>query len=119
MQYTQSLNIKSWAEEDRPREKMLLKGRSALSDAELMALLIGSGTRNESAVTLSQKILANANNKLHELGNYSITDLCKFKGIGEAKAITLLAALELKLTKKCRSKAAMMPIKYLSLISPT
>ncbi len=95
MQYTQSLNIKSWAEEDRPREKMLLKGRSALSDAELMAILIGSGTRNESAVTLSQKILANANNKLHELGNYSITDLCKFKGIGEAKAITLLAALEL------------------------
>lgn len=95
MEYNQTLSIKSWAEEDRPREKLMMKGRSVLSDAELMAILLGSGSKNESAVSLAQKILASASNHLHELGSYSIKDLTRFKGIGEAKAITLIAALEL------------------------
>lgn len=87
--------IKSWAEEDRPREKMLLKGRSALSDAELVAILIGSGTREVSAVELSREILSHAQNSLAELSKMGISDLMKFKGIGEAKAITLYAAMEI------------------------
>lgn len=81
--------------DDRPREKLLLKGRLALSDAELIAILIGSGSRNESAVSLSQRILADVNNNLNELGKSTINDLIKFKGIGEAKAITIIAAMEL------------------------
>ena len=92
---TTSFSIKSWNEDDRPREKLLLKGRAALSDAELVAILIGSGSRAESAVSLSQRILASANNNLSELGKLSIQDLMQFKGIGEAKAITIAAALEL------------------------
>ncbi len=91
----QYFSIKSWNENDRPREKLLLKGRVALSDAELIAILIGSGSRNESAVTLSQRILASVENNLHELGRLSISDLKRFKGIGEAKAIAISAALEL------------------------
>lgn len=90
-----SFAITAWAEEDRPREKMLLKGKSALSDAELLAILIGSGTIGESAVALAQKILASAENNLHDLGKRSLQDFQKFKGIGEAKAITIAAALEL------------------------
>lgn len=90
-----SLSIKNWSEDDRPREKMLVKGKGALSDAELIAILIGSGSRNESAVALSQKILASANNNLNELGKKSIQDLIQFKGIGEAKAIAISAAMEL------------------------
>ena len=74
---------------------MVLKGRSALSDAELIAILLGSGSRNESAVSLAQRILANASNHLQEIGNYSINDLKKFKGVGEAKAVTIAAALEI------------------------
>ncbi|MBW2938757.1 DNA repair protein RadC [Aureisphaera sp. CAU 1614] len=92
---TTSFSIKSWNEDDRPREKLLLKGRAALSDAELVAILIGSGSRDESAVSLSQRILASADNNLSELGKLSIQDLMQFKGIGEAKAITIAAALEL------------------------
>lgn len=88
-------SIKNWNEDDRPREKLLLKGRLALSDAELVAILIGSGSRNESAVSLSQKILADANNNLNELGKFSINDLTKFKGIGQAKAVSIIAAMEL------------------------
>src|SRR5690554_6380071 len=88
-------SIKNWNEDDRPREKLLLKGRLALSDAELIAILIGSGSRNESAVSLSQRILADVNNNLNELGKSTINDLTKFKGIGEAKAITIIAAMEL------------------------
>ena len=88
-------SIKNWNEDDRPREKMLQKGRIALSDAELVAILIGSGSRNESAVSLSQRILAAANNNLGELGKFSISELTKFKGIGEAKAIAIVAAMEL------------------------
>jgi len=90
-----SFSIKQWNEDDRPREKLLLKGKMALSDAELVAILIGSGSRNESAVSLSQRILAFADNNLSELGRLSITQLMEFKGIGEAKAICIAAAMEL------------------------
>ena len=89
------LNIKSWSAEDRPREKLLLKGMAALSDAELIAILIGSGTRSLSAVDVAKKILQNVSNQLHELARLSVKDLMKLKGIGEAKAITIVAALEL------------------------
>ncbi len=87
--------INQWAEDDRPREKFLLKGKSALSDSELLAILIGSGSRNESAVQLCQRILASTNNNLNLLGKLSIQQLTEFKGIGEAKAIAIAAALEL------------------------
>lgn len=87
--------INQWAEDDRPREKFLLKGKSALSDSELLAILIGSGSRNESAVQLCQRILASTNNNLNALGKLSAQQLMQFKGIGEAKAITITAALEL------------------------
>jgi DNA repair protein RadC len=91
----QNRGIRAWAEEDRPREKMLLKGRHALSDAELLAILLGSGCVGESAVALSQRILASVENNLHELGKRSVRDLQRFKGVGEAKAIAISAALEL------------------------
>lgn len=88
--------IKSWAEEDRPREKLLLKGKQALSDAELLAIMIGSGSKDETAVELCRKILRDAaNNDLHRLAKLSVADLMAFKGIGEAKAISIVAALEL------------------------
>ena len=87
--------INQWAEDDRPREKFLLKGKSTLSDSELLAILIGSGSRNESAVQLCQRILASAENNLNTLGKISVAQLMKFKGIGEAKAISIAAALEL------------------------
>ncbi len=90
-----NLPITAWAEDDRPREKLMDKGRQALSDAELIAILIASGSRNESALALSQRILDSVGNNLNELGKRSIPDLMKFKGIGEAKAITIAAALEL------------------------
>jgi DNA repair protein RadC len=94
------LNIKSWSPEDRPREKMLLKGNQALSDAELVAILIGSGTSKLSAVELSRKILQHADNNLNNLARLSVKDLMKIKGIGEAKAITIVAALELGRRRK-------------------
>lgn len=87
--------IKNWSEDDKPREKLLHKGKQALSDAELVAILIGSGSVNESAVALCQRIMASVNNQLSELGKLTVQDLTKFKGIGEAKAITIIAALEL------------------------
>ncbi|MBF6608487.1 MAG: DNA repair protein RadC [Flavobacterium sp.] len=90
-----SFPIRSWSEDDRPREKLLLKGKAALSDAELLAILIGSGSRNETAVGLSQRILSSVNNNLNALGKLSIQQLTSFKGIGEAKAITIAAAMEL------------------------
>lgn len=90
-----SLSIKFWSDDDKPREKLVQKGRSVLSDAELIAILIGSGSRNESAVELSKRILASANNNLNELGKLSINQLKQFKGIGEAKAVTIAAALEM------------------------
>lgn len=88
-------SIKYWAEGDRPREKLLHKGKISLSDAELIAILIGSGSREESAVELSKRILATSENKLNELGKLSVKQLMKFKGIGEAKAIAIVAAMEL------------------------
>jgi DNA repair protein RadC len=94
------LNIRDWNPEDRPREKLLLKGTSALSDAELIAILIGSGTANLSAVEVSKKILLQSNNNLNLLAKLSIKDLMKVKGIGEAKAITIVAALELGRRRK-------------------
>jgi DNA repair protein RadC len=90
-----NFSIKHWAEDDKPREKLMLKGKAVLSDAELMAILIGSGSRNESAVQLSKRILASVDNNLNSLGKMSIKQLMEFKGIGEAKAITIIAALEL------------------------
>nr|WP_315223659.1 DNA repair protein RadC [uncultured Flavobacterium sp.] len=86
--------ITNWSEDDRPREKLMLKGKSALSDAELIAILIGSGSRNESAVDLSKRILASVDT-LNSLGKMSLVQLTNFKGIGEAKAISIIAALEL------------------------
>lgn len=97
--------IRQWAEGDRPREKMLLKGRISLSDAELIAILLGSGSRNESAVDLAKRILQQANNNLIELSKSGIIDLMKFKGVGEAKAISVVAALELG--KRRRSAEAL------------
>jgi DNA repair protein RadC len=88
-------SIKNWAEEDRPREKMLHKGKSALTDAELIAILLGSGIVGLDAIELSKQILASVEGNLTELGRRSIRDLMKFKGIGEAKAITIASALEL------------------------
>jgi len=90
-----NLSIKNWAEDDRPREKLLQKGKLSLSDSELIAILIGSGSRNESAVELSKRILASSKNNLSELGKLSVSQLCKFKGIGPAKAVSIVAALEL------------------------
>ncbi|MEH6408589.1 MAG: DNA repair protein RadC [Leeuwenhoekiella sp.] len=92
---SESLSIKNWSLDDRPREKLLQKGRTALSNAELIAILIGSGSRNESAVSLGQRILSSTQNNLNELGKLEITQLMKFKGIGEAKAVTIAAALEI------------------------
>ncbi|HCN84336.1 MAG TPA: hypothetical protein DIT07_12060 [Sphingobacteriaceae bacterium] len=98
--YDNKISIKSWAEEDRPREKLLNTGRRALSDAELIAILIGSGSRQESAVELSKRILHSLNNDLDKLGKLSVSELCRFKGIGEAKAISIIAALELGRRRK-------------------
>lgn len=95
MQQQETLPIKSWSDDDKPREKLVQKGKSVLSDAELIAILIGSGSRNESAVQLSKRILAAANNNLNDLGKLSLSQLKSFKGIGEAKAVTIAAALEI------------------------
>lgn len=94
-QYVNHISIKNWAEDDRPREKMLLKGKNALSDAELLAIILSTGNRSESAVDLSKKILKSAGDNLAELSRLGIADLVKFSGIGEAKAISIVAALEL------------------------
>ena len=96
----EKLNINQWAEEDRPREKMMLHGVSALSNAELLAILIGSGSTEDSAVELMRKVLNDYHNNLSELGKASIDELCRFKGIGPAKAITILAASELGKRRK-------------------
>jgi len=90
-----SLSIKSWSEDDRPREKLLHKGKSVLSDAELLAILIGSGNREESAVDLCKRILSDKDHQLKMLSKMSIKELQNYKGIGEAKAISIIAALEL------------------------
>jgi DNA repair protein RadC len=89
------LNIKKWAKEDRPREKLLLKGKSALTDAELIAILLGTGTARQSAVDLAKSLLHAVNYNLDELARLSVSDLTRIKGIGLAKAITIVSALEL------------------------
>ncbi len=94
MSYQQK-SIKNWAEDDRPREKLLMKGRRSLSDSELLAIIMGSGSRNESAVELAKRILASVENNWNNLSTLSVKDLCKFKGIGEAKAISIITALEI------------------------
>lgn len=94
------LSIKDWAPEDRPREKLLTKGIASLGDAELLAILIRSGTRNETAVELSKKILEGTNHNLNELGKKSVYELMKMKGIGKAKAISIVAALEIGKRRK-------------------
>jgi DNA repair protein RadC len=100
MEQTQSLKIKDLALEDRPREKLLKKGVQSLSDAEIIALLLGSGSRKESAVELARKILRDVNNNLNELGKSSLNELQQYNGIGEAKAVTVVAALELGKRRK-------------------
>ena len=94
------LKIKSWSPEDRPREKLLAKGTPVLSDAELVALLLGTGTTTVSAVELAKRVLQTVDNSLHDLGRLSVNDLMKVKGIGQAKAITIIAALELGRRRK-------------------
>ncbi|MCD8292539.1 MAG: DNA repair protein RadC [Prevotellaceae bacterium] len=91
----EKLTINQWAEEDRPREKMMQKGAQALSDAELLAILIGSGNREESAVALMQRVLERCGNDLHQLGKWEVEEFARFKGLGPAKSITIMAALEL------------------------
>ncbi len=100
LDYKPTTKILSWAEEDRPREKLLLKGKAALSDAELIGILLGSGTVSLSAVDLAKQILGSVDNNLTSLAKLTIKDLEKFKGIGEAKAITIVAALELGRRRK-------------------
>ena len=94
------LSIKSWSEEDRPREKFMLKGRHTLTDAELIAILISTGNQNESAVELARKILQQSDNNLNKLSRLNVQELMRIKGIGKAKAITILAALELGKRRK-------------------
>lgn len=100
LSYESKISIKAWAEQDRPREKLLANGRRILSDAELIAILIGSGSRTESAVELSKRILNHYDNNLNTLGKLSVKELSKFKGIGDAKAISIIAALELGRRRK-------------------
>jgi len=95
MNYSNNISIKDWADDDKPREKLLIKGKGSLSDAELIAILIASGNREESAVELSKRILQSLGNNLNRLAKLSVNDLIKFKGIGEAKAISIIASLEL------------------------
>lgn len=106
------LTIKNWASGDRPREKLLQKGKLALSDAELIAILIGSGNKKESAVELSRRILSSHKNNLNLLGKLSVQQLTSFKGIGEAKAISIIAAMELG--RRRRSEEALEQVKITS-----
>ena len=92
---TEKLNINQWAEEDRPREKLMRLGAEALSDAELLAILVGSGSTKETAVELMKRVLSECDNNLNTLGKMTVGELCKYNGIGEAKAITIIAACEL------------------------
>ncbi len=101
-----NFSIKYWAEDDQPREKMMVKGKASLSDAELVAILIGSGNRDESAVELSKKILASVKNNLNLLGKMTLNELTAFKGIGAAKAVTIAAAMELGRRRRGEEAAA-------------
>jgi DNA repair protein RadC len=113
MQYTtheNKLSIKAWAEDDRPREKLLLKGRHVLSDAELLAILIGSGNRNETAVDLCKRILADHENNLDILARCSVADLRRYRGMGEAKAISIIASMELGRRRASTPSQELQPI---------
>ena len=99
----EKLNINQWAKEDRPREKMADLGTEALSNAELLAILIGSGSTDESAVALMKRVLADCNNNLNTLGKKAMHELMQYKGIGEAKAIAILAACELGKRRQAES----------------
>ncbi|EJX02825.1 DNA repair protein RadC [gut metagenome] len=101
----EKLNINQWAVEDRPREKMMKKGAEALSDAELLAILIGSGNTEESAVSLMQRIMNTCHNNLNQLSKWEIQDFSRFKGMGPAKSITIMAALELGKRRKLQESA--------------
>lgn len=103
--------LKSWAVEERPREKVMANGIQYLSDAELLAILMGSGTRNTTAVELARKILGGVSNNLHELGRQSISDLQKVKGVGPAKAISLIAAMELGRRRSGAHQVDKIPVK--------
>jgi len=105
------LSINQWAEEDRPREKMMQKGAEALSEAELLAILIGSGNAEESAVSLMQKILASCGNNLNTLSKWELHDYTAFKGMGPAKSITIMAALELGKRRAMQNPVERMTIK--------
>jgi len=94
------IHIKNWSPEDKPREKLKLKGKAALSDAELISLLLGTGTKSASTIELGKRVLFHANNSLHQLGRMTVNDLLKVNGIGEAKAMTMVAALELGRRRK-------------------
>jgi len=98
--YSENRSIKAWAEDDRPREKLLSKGRGALSDAELIAILLGSGSRDLSAVELGKQILRGCGNQLSALARLQVGDLMKYRGVGEAKAVSIVAALELGRRRK-------------------
>lgn len=100
MEEPRKLSIKQWAEEERPRERLLSGGSSSLSDAELIAILIGSGNRNETAVELARRLLGSSENNLNRLGKQSVRELMQFRGIGEAKAVSIVAALELGRRRK-------------------
>ena len=100
----EKLTIRQLAEEDRPREKMMTKGSEALSDAELIAILIGSGNADESAVTLSQRMLASCSGDLNSLGKWGLENFCTFKGMGPAKSLTVMAALELGRRRKLQER---------------
>ena len=99
------LNINQWAEEDRPREKMMQKGAEALSDAELLAILIGSGNTEESAVALMRRVLAACGNDLNRMGKWEVRDFSRFKGLGPAKIVTIMAALELGKRRKRQERS--------------
>jgi DNA repair protein RadC len=105
-----SFPIRSWSEDDKPREKLITKGKAALSDAELIAILIGSGSRNETAVGLSKRILSAAENNLNSLGKFSLVQLLSFKGIGEAKAVSIVAAMELGRRRRAEEAAELFKI---------
>lgn len=109
--YEQKISIKAWAEADRPREKLSMQGRRSLSDAELIAILIGSGNVKESAVELSKRILHSCSNDLNHLARLSIADLSRFNGIGEAKALSIIAALELGRRRKETSSTDRIQVK--------
>jgi DNA repair protein RadC len=103
MSLNQNKSIKHWAQDDRPREKLMSKGKASLSDAELIAILLGSGVKNISAIDVAKNILAQANNDINTLGRFNVNELKKQKGVGEARAITIMAALELGLRRRDNS----------------